>query len=105
MSNQMDGVLSSLSKASLAVARAVLPVYKTTPTSALYKESGILPPEIALDHIARKALARLYRLDPGHPLRLRGELVNQDPSIVSRLARRLRALPKAEQADPIAFPL
>jgi hypothetical protein len=64
--------LESLRKVVLAGARAILPVYRTTPVAALYRESGLLPPEIELDQLALLATVRIRRLDPYHPLRREG---------------------------------
>ena len=52
ISNRVDGLLDSLAKEVLAGARAILPVYCTTPTAVLHRESGLLPPEIELNHLA-----------------------------------------------------
>jgi hypothetical protein len=68
ISNRVDGLLASLEKVILVGARAVLPVYRTTPTAALHRESGLLPPEIELNQLALLATTRLCRLDPYHPL-------------------------------------
>ena len=68
-SNRVEGHLKKLTKVVLAGARAVLPVFRTTPVSVLHRESGFSPPEIELDQIALLAAVRLRRLDPYHPLR------------------------------------
>jgi ribonuclease HI len=101
VSNQVDGHLNTLQKVVLAGARAVLPVFCTTPTAALYRESGLLPPEIELNQLALMDTVRIRRLDPDHPLRLRAEevLLTQRPS--SRFARRILDLPLSEQVNPL----
>jgi hypothetical protein len=73
--NQVQGHLDQIARVILAGARAVLPVYRTTPTPVLYRESGLLPAKIKLDYTATIATARLRRLDPYHPLRRRAERI------------------------------
>src|SRR6201990_1382695 len=97
ISNLVDGHLKSLSKSVLAGARAVLPVFRTTPTAALYRESGLLPPEIELKQLALAATVRLRRLDSYHPLRKRAEKILRLSRPNTRLARRVLALPPSEQ--------
>lgn len=83
-------------------AKAVLPVYRTTPTAALIRESGIPPAEIALNKRALMASARLQRLDPRHPLVSRAQRIRATEQSTSRFARRVLALPPAEQTNPLA---
>ena len=104
ISNQVDSLLQTLTKVGLAAARAVLPVWKTTPVAALHRESGIPPPELALNSIASSATTRLKRLDPRHPLRIRAEKIKSLERPTSRFARRVIALPQSEQVDPIIDP-
>jgi len=49
ISNRVDSHIRLLEKVTHSGARAILPVYRTTPTAALLKESQILPPEIQLN--------------------------------------------------------
>ncbi|KAJ8066801.1 hypothetical protein OCU04_004188 [Sclerotinia nivalis] len=67
ISNQVDGHLKLLNKIVLISARAILPVFRTTNTAALYKESNLMPPEIELNLISQSFAARTARLDPKHP--------------------------------------
>jgi hypothetical protein len=46
ISNRVDSHIRLLEKVTLSGARAILPVYRTTPIAALLKESQILPLEI-----------------------------------------------------------
>jgi hypothetical protein len=71
--NLVQNHLDRITKVILAGARAVLPVYRTTPVPVLYRESGLLPAEIELDYLAATTTVRLRRLDPYHPLRKRAE--------------------------------
>ena len=100
----MDGLLADLAKVVLSSARAVLPVYCTTPTAALYWESGLLPLEIELDHLALLATTRIRRLNPYHPLRRRAEKIASQLRPSTRLARRVLALPASEQINPLQCP-
>jgi Reverse transcriptase (RNA-dependent DNA polymerase)/Endonuclease-reverse transcriptase len=104
ISNRVDGLLANLAKVVLSGARAILPVFCTTPTAALYRESGLLPPEIELDHLALLAATRIRRLDPCHPLRKRAEKIASQARPSTRLARRVLALPASEQIDPLQNP-
>ncbi len=103
-SNQVDSHLRLLEKVVLASARAILPVYRTTQTAALYMESRLRPPEIELNLIAETFAARTARLDPDHPLRIRALRIKNAGLPKTRLARLLLALPKAETVNPIALP-
>ena len=52
-------------------ARAVLPVYKTTPVPALLRETGWAPATIWLERIHDRFVTRVASADPKHPLRSR----------------------------------
>ncbi|EED20793.1 hypothetical protein TSTA_039870 [Talaromyces stipitatus ATCC 10500] len=82
-------------------ARVVLLVFRITPISVLYRESGFSPLEIELDRIALLATVRLRRLDPYHPLRRRAEQVASNSRQTSRFARRILALPNSKQINPL----
>ncbi|KAI9035498.1 ribonuclease H family protein [Aspergillus affinis] len=101
VSNRVQGYLDRVTKVILAGARAVLPVYRTTPLPALYRESGLLPAEIELDYRVATAIVCIRRLDPYHPFRRRAEEVIRISLKKSRFARRVRALPKLEQINPL----
>ena len=49
-------------------ARAVLPVWRTTPIPILHRESGLPPAEVLLEQIRLRTSLRLKTLDPAHPL-------------------------------------
>ena len=101
--NRVDNMLQALAKVGTAAARSILPVWRTTPTAALLREAGILPPELALNSITLAATTRLRKLDPRHPLRSRGERIEASGT-TSRFARRVLALLQSEQVDPIKDP-
>ncbi|APA09345.1 hypothetical protein sscle_05g041150 [Sclerotinia sclerotiorum 1980 UF-70] len=52
---KVEGHINYLSKITLECARAILPAWRTTNTATLYRESGLRPPEIELDDLARAA--------------------------------------------------
>lgn len=104
ISNRADTLLNILSKVVLIAARAILPVYRTTPTGVLHRESGLPPPEITLNAQALAATICIRRLDTRHPLFGRAkELLALDRPI-SCFARRVLALPCSEYLDPIHLP-
>ncbi|EED20549.1 conserved hypothetical protein [Talaromyces stipitatus ATCC 10500] len=103
ISNRVGEHLEKLTKVILTGARAVLPVFRTTPKPVLYRESGFSPPEIELDRIALLATVRLRRLDPYHPLRRRAEQIASNGRQTSRFARRTLALPNSEQINPLQY--
>ena len=72
--------------------------------AALYRESGLLPPEIELDQLAHMATVRLRRLDLDHPLQIRAEKVTLSRRPSSRFARRVIDLPDSERVNPIQYP-
>jgi hypothetical protein len=90
--NHLDGI----TKVILAGARAVLPVYRTTPVPVLHRESGLLPAEIELDYLAAITTVRLRRLDPYHLLRKRAEGIARTGLQTSRFTRRVLAVPDSE---------
>ena len=79
-----------------------LPVYRTTRTAVLHRESAIPPMELLLDQRRRNLAIRIHQLDIQHPLHLR---VTHQPNryISTRLLR--AADPKnfhsIEQVDPL----
>ncbi|EED11975.1 conserved hypothetical protein [Talaromyces stipitatus ATCC 10500] len=103
ISNRVGEHLEKLTKVILTGARAVLPVFRTTPKPVLYRESGFSPPEIELDRIALLATVRLRRLDPYHLLRRRAEQIASNSRQTSRFARRTLALPNSEQINPLQY--
>ncbi|CCU81551.1 endonuclease/reverse transcriptase [Blumeria hordei DH14] len=104
VSNLVKGHLSLLQKVVRTSARAILPVYRTTPASALYREAGISPPEIALDSKLRQAPLRIHRLYPRHPHRRRNIWILSQQRRVSRLSRWALSFPPTEYLDPLVNP-
>lgn len=104
VSNRTSGHIRLLEKAILTGARAILPIYRTTRKSAIYREARLRPPEIELDLISQTFAARTARLDPNHPLHKRSKEIIKNGKATSRFARLILALPKAESVNPIANP-
>ena len=79
-----------------------LPVYRTTRTAVLHRESAIPPMELLLDQRRRSLAIRVHQLDTQHPLHLR---VTHQPSryISTRLLRAvdLKNFHLIEQVDPL----
>lgn len=71
ISNRVVGHVSLIRKVILAGARAILPVYRTSPSSVLFREAGPLPPKIKQDKKARKTILHIHRLGTRHPLNKR----------------------------------
>ncbi|KAF7139722.1 hypothetical protein CNMCM5793_007559 [Aspergillus hiratsukae] len=103
ISNRVEGHLKRITTVILAGARAVLPVFRTTPVSVLHRESGLLAPQIELDQVASLATTRLRRLDPYHPLRKRARRIVRAGHPTSRFARRVLSLPISEQINPLRY--
>ncbi|KAI0994572.1 hypothetical protein K3495_g13610 [Podosphaera aphanis] len=99
ISNRVDSLLQLLDKVILSSARAILPVYRTTPIAALHRESGLPPSEIGLNGQTTAATIRLRHLD----LRCAGRIISLNRP-ASRFARRVPALSQAEQINLIALP-
>ena len=104
VSNRVDSLVRLLDKVVLSGARAILPVYRTTPNPALFREAGLPPSELKLDNIALSSTARLRRLDRRHPLRLRADKIARTGNSSTRLARRVLSLPPSEEIDPLRLP-
>jgi ribonuclease HI len=104
VSNRVDSHIRLLEKVILTSARAILPVYRTTQASALYRESRLRPPEIELNLISQAFAARTARLDPQHPLFKRASRITRSGQGNSRFARLLLALPRTESVNPLQYP-
>ncbi|OAA34078.1 reverse transcriptase [Beauveria brongniartii RCEF 3172] len=62
------GHLGIIQKTLTAACRMILPSWKTTPKTTLWKEAGIPPAELLLQQIASRNANRWARLDVHHPL-------------------------------------
>lgn len=73
------GMVDSLTKTMNKALRAILPVWRTFPTKALYRETGIPPAELYLETIRYRHAARIKRLDAQHPLARRSKIEMKPP--------------------------
>lgn len=101
--NRVGTHLNILDKVHRATARAILPVYCTTPSVILYRESGITTAELALENLSRRAAIRTRRLDPLHPLNIRSCRATSMASD-TRFTRAIKKIPMSEQIDPLSDP-
>ncbi|KAJ5385666.1 hypothetical protein N7509_008207 [Penicillium cosmopolitanum] len=62
------GLIDSLRSLLRLAALAILPAYRTTPTSALLREADLPYPEALLDGVLQKAAVRYASLDVRHPI-------------------------------------
>ena len=104
-STQVESHLCLFEKVTYSGARAILPVYCTTPTVALLKEANILPAEIELERLSQAAAVRTTRLDPRHPLHKCAEWIRKENRATSRFTRKILVLLQSENINPIAQPL
>ena len=79
-----NGLGKHVAKTDIAIrtaARAMLPVWRTTPTPILHQESGLPPAEVLLEQIRLRSSLRLRTLDPAHPLvkRTTDSMQEKDP--------------------------
>ncbi|KAI1005071.1 hypothetical protein K3495_g3142 [Podosphaera aphanis] len=101
--NRVGSHLGKLGKVYTATARAIFPVYRTTPIAALLRETGLNSAEVALDDISRRAAIRTRRLDPRHPLFTRGQK-SLNGIALTRFARTCRNIPASENNNPLLNP-
>ncbi|KAI0999011.1 hypothetical protein K3495_g9182 [Podosphaera aphanis] len=101
--NKVGTHIQLIDKEHTAAARAVLPVYRTTPSAALFRESGLDPAELALNKISRRAAIHTRRLDPLHTLRARAQKSLASPALY-RFVRSCRDIPASEQVDSLVNP-
>ena len=104
ISNRVEGHISLLHRVVSNSARAILPVYKTTPILALHRESGLCPPDIELNSKLKQSIVRIHRLDLRHPLRKRADWVIKKVRHISRFARWMLNQPTTEFIDPLINP-
>src|SRR5699024_1515931 len=88
-----------------ATSRAILPVWRTTPTPAISREAGLPPARAWLDLAAGRASLRLRRLDHSHPLVTRvrmyeGSGTPTSPEPCTRLVRLSEITTNVETVPP-----
>ncbi|KAI1002799.1 hypothetical protein K3495_g5405 [Podosphaera aphanis] len=96
--------LKVIEKVHLAIAREILPVFRTIPSISLLRETGLLPAEVTLDNIAQRAAVRTRRIDPRHPLTQRG-IASLSQPILFRFSRACSSILESEYFDPLINPL
>ena len=63
ISNKVSSHVDEINKVHTEVARAILPVYRTTPSDAHFREADIFPVKLALDNSSGRAVICTRRLD------------------------------------------
>lgn len=78
-------------KAQNTALRAILLVWRTTPTVVLQREAATPPIYHTLDYLCELAALRLHKLGVQHPLRIRTKQAHTaaDPSCLERLRKKL----------------
>ncbi|TLD03543.1 uncharacterized protein PgNI_11520 [Pyricularia grisea] len=66
--HKQKGLLKTLNKPLVLAARAILPAYKTTPSSTVLRDARLPSARVALAYTRLKYGARLRLADKGHPL-------------------------------------
>lgn len=94
LKHRCNRLLSYLGKPLISGIRAILPIYRTTPISALHRESGIPPVSILLAGIRLRHALRIQTLDQKHPMRQRA--YGRGPT---RLTQTANLLPKSQDAE------
>ncbi len=87
--------MAQIQKTINAAARAVLPVYRTTPIAALLREIGWPPAPAWLNLAHDRLAARIASTDPQHPLRTRWD---------SSTMRRIRCRQEIQMGSPTYTP-
>ncbi|KAI1000702.1 hypothetical protein K3495_g7492 [Podosphaera aphanis] len=85
-STRSQHLVDMVSRALLSLARAILPVYKTTPTAALLREVWLKPAHILLEETRLCSATRLAAADLLYPLARR----SNDPRAHARLTEKLQ---------------
>ncbi|CCE33119.1 uncharacterized protein CPUR_07042 [Claviceps purpurea 20.1] len=96
VSARIGGHIDDLQKVFNAAARAILPVWRTTPNGLLCREAAIPSAEMALEEIRLRFSVRLRKSDHSHPLASRVDA----PVLLrrkTRLQRTAALLPKVER--------
>ncbi|KAK0369583.1 RNA-directed DNA polymerase from transposon x-element [Colletotrichum limetticola] len=62
------GLVQKINSVITAAARAILPVWRTTPTSSFLRDAGLPSAQVALEGVRLRAAVRLQRIDRRHPL-------------------------------------
>ncbi|KAM4062485.1 reverse transcriptase (RNA-dependent DNA polymerase) [Hirsutella rhossiliensis] len=91
--SRIGHLVKKMSKALYTSLRAILPVWRTTPTNVLHREAGIPPVPLLLEARRTAFAARLKSLDEAHPLVKRtsrpkapilNEMIKLKPALLQR---------------------
>lgn len=104
MSNRVGSSLAHLERTLREALRGVLPIYRTTPATALHREAAIPPMEIVLEHKRASARLRATRLDSRHPVARRLFRARSVPLDTRLLRDSSSWLEGVEKVDPLTFP-
>jgi ribonuclease HI len=74
VSARIGGLIDEVDKVIRTAARAVLPVWKTTPNDTLHRDAGLPTADIALEDARQRHALRLRKVDVDHPLAGRGRI-------------------------------
>ncbi|KAK1502579.1 hypothetical protein CTAM01_05392 [Colletotrichum tamarilloi] len=88
------GLVQKIDSVITAAARAILPVWRTTPTSSLLRDAGLPSAQVALEGVRLRAAVRLQKIDRRHPLVSR---LSQQAQQQTRLQRTAELLPTCER--------
>ncbi|KAI1003927.1 hypothetical protein K3495_g4283 [Podosphaera aphanis] len=120
--NSCGKQLAAIDNAIMAGIRAAIPTWRTMPTVALRRETGIPPAHVLLEEKRLANSARIRRLDINHPLRLRAREITEDARHRlglrtsnrgrrttdhihdSRNQRKYWLLPESEDPPPLQWP-
>ncbi|RYP45714.1 hypothetical protein DL768_007978 [Monosporascus sp. mg162] len=74
VSARVGNHIAEIQRAFTLAAKATIPVWRTTPTDTLYRDTGLPTAQIAVDQALWRFSYRLRTVDRGHPLAKRTEL-------------------------------
>lgn len=97
-------ITTAVNRVLAASARAILPVWRTTPVPILLREAGIPNASAWLKYITQRHALRIHRLDRHHPLSVRVRHLPQVSLVTTRLSRALDTIPETEQVHPDTRP-
>ena len=93
ISTRISSLIAICDRVQNIALRGILPVYRTTPVTALQREGGFLPAALALELRRLRFAARLRSLDPYHPLVARSQRPSRPTITPTRLQRTMALLP------------
>lgn len=88
---RIGSLVEMVGSALALAARGVLPIWRTTPLTTLYRDSGLPAPDVALEDAQSRFALRLQTVDENHPLVRR---IKHKKRAVTKLQRAGQMLPK-----------